>query len=314
MAAVPVLDADLKDFAGGFSSTPKSTGIDVQRLLVRGRGLPGMNPEGLVVARASLPADPKDETRVTANYEGRIGDIPVRADGSLTGKTVAAVLDVTETAPAAFAALAPGKIHLGAPLSAHAEVHGELPVLEPELRAHLGGGEITATGKVTLPEGDRVDMSATAQVNVKDLDVSLAETSAPPSRLTTMIEASIVSSPGGKIAGTYHVENQVGEVGGQVVPAARRARRAHGESVRGTAEVAEVGAPTNVQFSWRRARAARRRTSSISRPRRPSRISTGCRGSGRSRAVAPGCRSRAASISRRRSCRRAPTGTWAGST
>jgi translocation and assembly module TamB len=249
MAAVPVLDADLKDFAGGFISTPKSTGIDVQHLLVRGRGIPGMNPEGLVVARATLPADPKGETRVTANYDGRIGDIPVRADGSLTGKTVVAVVDVPETAPAAFEALKPGQIHLGAPLSAHAEVHGELPVLKPELRAHLGAGEITAAGTVTLPEGDRVDLSATAQVNVKDLDVSLAETSAPPSRLTAMIEASIVSRPGGKITGTYHVENQVGEVSGQVVPAASVRGELTEKSVRGVADIAEIGAPTNVQFS-----------------------------------------------------------------
>lgn len=249
MAAVPVLDADLKDLAAGFTLTPESTGIDVQHLLVRGRGLPGMNPEGLVVARASLPSDPKGDTRVTARYDGRIGDIPVRADGSLTGKTVVAVIDVPETAPAAFAALAPGQIHLGAPLRAHAEVHGDLPVLKPELRAHIGGGEITASGTVTLPEGERVDLSATAQVNVKDLDVSLLETSAPPSRLTTMVEASIVSRPDGKISGTYHVENQVGEVSGQVVPAASVRGELTEKSVRGTAEVAEVGAPTNVQFS-----------------------------------------------------------------
>ena len=249
LAAVPVLDADLKDFAGGFSSTPKSTGIDVQHLRVIGRGLPGMNPEGLVVANASLPSDPKGETQVKASYEGRIGDIPVRADGSMNGKVVVGTVDVPETAPAAFAALAPGQIHLGAPLSAHAEVHGELPVLEPELRAHIGAGEITASGKVTLPEGERVDLSATAVVNVKDLDVSLVETSAPPSRLTTMIEAAIVSRPGGKITGTYHVENQVGEVAGQVVPAASVRGELTEKSVRGSGDVAEVGAPTSVQFT-----------------------------------------------------------------
>jgi len=249
LAAVPVLDADLKDFAGGFTSTPKSTGIDVQYLLVVGRGFPGMNPEGLVVANASLPSDPRDETKVKGSYDGRIGDIPVRADGSLNGKVVVGTVDVPETAPAAFAALAPGQIHLGAPLSAHAEVHGELPILKPELRAHLGAGEITASGTVTLPEGERVDLSATAQVNVKDLDVSLLETSAPPSRLTTLVEAAIVSRPGGKISGTYHVENQVGEVSGQVVPAASVRGELTEKSVRGTAEVAEVGAPTSVQFS-----------------------------------------------------------------
>jgi translocation and assembly module TamB len=210
LAAVPVLDADLNDFAGAFTSTPKSTGIDVQHLFVVGRGLPGMNPEGLVVARASLPSDPGGEAQVKASYEGRIGDIPVRAEGSLTGKVV---------------------VGTG--------------------RAQVGAGEITASGTVTLPEAGRVDLSATAQVHVKDLDVSLLETSAPPSRLTTLIEAAIVAQPGGKITGTYHVENQVGEVGGQVVPAASVRGELTERSVRGTAEVAEVGAPTNVQFFLR---------------------------------------------------------------
>ena len=249
LAAVPVLDVDVKDLAGGFTSTPKTTDIDVLHSQVIGRGLPGMNPDGVVVASASLPADPKDPNKVKGTYEGRLGAIPVRADGSLDGKVVVGTVDVAEAAPEAFAALAPGQIHLGAPLSAHAEVHGTLPVLAPELHARIGAGEITASGTVTLPEADRVDLSATAQVNVKDLDVSLLDTSAPPSRLTTMIEAAIVSRPGGKITGTYHVAHQVGEVAGQVVPAASVRGELTEKSVRGVADVAEVGAPTNIVFS-----------------------------------------------------------------
>ena len=249
LAAVPVLDADLKDFAGGFVSTPKTIGIDVLHLTVRGRGLPGMNPEGEVVGHASLPADAEEGNRINGKYEGLLGAIPVRAEGSLIGNLVTATVDVAETAPAAFEALAPGRIHLGAPLSAHAEVHGVLPVLRPELRATIGAGEITASGTVTLPDGPSPDLSATAVVNVKDLDVSKLDTSAVPSRLTALVEASIVSRPGGKITGTYHIENQVGEVSGQVVPAASVRGDLTEQSVRGTAEVAEIGAPTTAQFS-----------------------------------------------------------------
>ena len=249
LAAVPVIDADLKDLAGVFVSTPKTTGIDVLHLFVRGRGLPGMNPEGEIVGNASFPADAKEGNRISGKYDGLFGAVPVRAEGGLTGKLVNATVDVAETGPAAFAALAPGQIHLGAPLSAHAEVHGELPVLKPELRAKIGSGEITGSGTVTLPDAAGVDLGVVARVNLKDLDVSQLDTRAPPSRLTAQVEASILSRPGGKISGTYLIENQVGEVSGQVVPAASVHGDFAGQSVRGTAEIAEIGAPTTVQFS-----------------------------------------------------------------
>jgi translocation and assembly module TamB len=249
LAAVPVLDADLIDLAGGFASTPKAIGIDVLHLVVRGRGLSGMNPEGEVIGHASLPTDTKEGNRVTGTYVGLVGAIPVRAEGSLIGNLVAATVDVAETAPEAFAALAPGQIHLGAPLSAHAEVHGELPVLKPELRATLGASAITASGTVTLPGEGRPELSASALLNVKDLDVSQVDTSAPPSRLTALVAADIVSRPGGKITGTYRIENQVGEVSGQVVPAATVSGDLTDHSVAGTAVIAELGAPTTVSFS-----------------------------------------------------------------
>jgi translocation and assembly module TamB len=249
LAAVPVLDADVDDLAGSFLTTPKTTGIDVLHAAIHGRGMAGMDPAGAVVGHASFPADAKEGNRINAKYEGLIGAVPVTAEGSLIDRLVSATVDVAETSPAAIAALAPGHIHLGAPVSAHAEVHGELPVLRPELRAKVGSSDITASGSVTLPGEGRPDLSATAQVNVKDLDVSQLDTSAPPSRLTALVEASIVSRPGGKITGTYHVENQIGEVSGQVVPAASVRGDLTERSVMGTAQIAEVGAPTNVQFT-----------------------------------------------------------------
>ena len=251
LAVMPVIDADLKDLAGGLASTPAGTALDVRHLVVVGRGLPGMSPAGLVVASAFLPSNEAGELRVNARYDGRLGDIPVRADGSLTGKVVAGSVDVPETDPAAFAALAPGRLHLGAPLRARATVHGDLPVLEADLRAHVGAGGLTASATVTLPEGDRSELRASARVNADSLDVSLLETRAPPSKLTTLLEASIVSYPGGKLTGTYRVESQVGELGGQVVPAIAARGELTEDSIRGTAEIAEIGAPTDVRFALR---------------------------------------------------------------
>ena len=249
LAAVPMIDADLKDLAGSFVSTPKTTGIDVLHLFVRGRGLPGMNPEGEVVGSAEFPTDAKEGNRITGKYDGLLGAVPVRAEGSMLGKIVNGTVDIAETSPAAIAALSPGQIHLGAPLSAHAEVHGELPVLKPELRAKIGAGEITGSGTVTLPDETGVDLTASALLNVKDLDASLLDTRAPPSRLTAQVEASILSRPGGKITGTYRIENQVGEVAGQVVPALSARGDFTPRTVSGTAEIAEIGAPTTVRFT-----------------------------------------------------------------
>jgi translocation and assembly module TamB len=254
MAAVPLLDGDLKDVAAAFVSTPETTDIDVDHLFAIGRGLPAMNPHGTVEARASLPADPKDPTRVSARYEGLVGDIAVRADGSLTGKQVIAVLDVPETTPDAIARLAPDQIHLGDNVSAHAEVHGELPVLKPALHAWIGHGEITAAGTVTLPdetrpEETRKDLLASARVNVRDLDVSLVQEGAPESRLTAALDAAVVSRPGGKLTGTFLLDNQVGEVAGQVVPEARVQGEFTERSVAGAAQIAERGAPTSLWFT-----------------------------------------------------------------
>lgn len=249
LASAPIIDADLKELAAAYASTPKTTEIEVERLFVRGRGLIGINPEGDVKAHAALPADGKDDRRVSAHYEGRIGAIPVRADGSLDGKKVAGVVDVPETAPAAFMALAPDKIHLGAPVRAHAEVHGELPVLKPELRARIGEGDIIASGTVSLPDDTRADLLASANLILKDVDVSLLQAGAPRSRLTAALDASVVSRPGGKVSGTFHLENQVGEVSGQIVPEVSARGEFTEQSARGSAQIAERGAPTTVQFS-----------------------------------------------------------------
>ncbi len=238
LPAAPVIDADLDDLSGSFSKAPDATDLAVDHLLVRARGMPGMNPDGTLSARARLPAQGGGARHVEARYTGSVGEVPVHAVASLEGDDVAADVDVVEAQPAAIAALARGKVHLGAPVSAHAEVHGRLPVLRPELRATIGAGAVTALGTVTLPDGPRGTLAADAQVRLQDLDASAIERGAARSRLSAVIDASMVAPSGGELAGSFDVETQAGEVGGQTLPPAR----AHGSftkhSARGTATIA----------------------------------------------------------------------------
>jgi hypothetical protein len=86
-------------------------------------------------------------------------------------------------------------------------------------------------------------------VNVKDIDASALAEGAPPSRLTARLEASVVSRPAGKLAGSFDLDSREGEVSRQLVPAARVRGTFTERSARGSAQIAERGAPTTVSFS-----------------------------------------------------------------
>lgn len=247
-ASVPLVDADLEGLLASFGSTPDATEIGVEHVRVRGRGLPGLNPEGVVAGRASLPSEPEGDARVSAQFEGRVGEIPVVANGVLDGRDVDVAADVPEASPGAIEAIAPG-IALGAPVSGHAEVHGRLPVLFPEVRARIGPSEIAAEGAVTLPEEGRPEILAAVKARVSDLDVSLLQRGSPGSNLTAAVDASAVSLPGGAWIGALQLRNEAGEWAGQGVPAAIARGDFTERSVRGAAWIAERGAPTSVLFS-----------------------------------------------------------------
>lgn len=249
MAVVPLIDADLEDLVGAFETTPETMDIEVRHARLRGRGLPGMNPDGTLVGRLSLPSDARESNQAAVHYQGWIGGIPVLAEGTLRGRAVAAVVDVAESTPDAISELTGGRFRPGAAVSGQAVVQGELPVLMPSLRLRIGDGDVTASGTVTLPEGDRRDLFAAVKADVERLDLQAVVAGAPASRLTTSVEASIVSSPGGKVAGVVHAVNEVGEVDGQVVPAFVLDAAITERSARGLLQIAERGAPTAVWFS-----------------------------------------------------------------
>ena len=248
-AAIPVVDVEVDDVWGGFTTTPTLTEVDLRKSRVHGRGIEGLDPDGRLAAHGRF--DGSDDGRdLSANYDGRLGEIPVRAEVSLQGKTLAAMVDVPETNPEAFIATAPSRIRVRAPVTAHAEVRGTLPVLRPVLDLRIGGGTISVMGIVTLPEGVRTEINGSVRVHVQQLDVGLIDERAPSSTLTAEIDATVAASAGGRVSGTFGLENHVGRVGAQVVPAAHVNGVFTERSVRGQATIAEVGAPTKATFSF----------------------------------------------------------------
>jgi translocation and assembly module TamB len=108
---------------------------------------------------------------------------------------------------------------------------------------------VNADGTVRLPEGARTTFAADAEVRVEDLDASVVVRGAPRSRLSAVIDASVVARSDGGVEGRFDVQTRVGEVGGRVVPAAHARGVFTERSVRGAARIAEPGAPTRVELS-----------------------------------------------------------------
>ncbi|HVY46900.1 MAG TPA: hypothetical protein VHB21_13525, partial [Minicystis sp.] len=249
-ASAPYVDADVDQLAGALATSPRETRIDLDRALLKTRGLEGKNPDGAVRAHATLPADGAEPTVASAAFDGHVGAVAVHARAAIDGRRVDAVLDVPEAAAADVRALAPGIVTVSAPVSLHAEAHGALPLLTPELTARVGAGTVHATGEVRLPDAGHPATEISALIATKDVDARAIAEGAPATRVTASLDAHVVLR-GGHAAGDYRLDVEPGEAAGQAIPAAALAGSFTDRSISGSGHVAEPGAPTDLRFSAR---------------------------------------------------------------
>ncbi len=157
----PRVDADVDDLVASLATDPKATRIDVQSATIHARGLDGRNPDGVLRAKVSTPgdADPKGELAAAGRFDGKVGAVVVSLEGMKNGKKVDAVVDVPKTDAASIRALAPEVVTVAVPVALHAEVHGELPRLEPTVHVAAGDATVEVTGAVVVPrrQGHRHD-------------------------------------------------------------------------------------------------------------------------------------------------------------
>jgi translocation and assembly module TamB len=199
---------------------PRRVSVSVSSLEVELLRVRGILPEPLqahVVASAEFPA--RGDRTFVAAMVGVAGSVPLAANVSLRGDHVDARVDVPRADPDAIRGLAPG-VALAEPVVAHAEAHGDLPVLRPSLHVCAGGGDVAVAGTVTLRSVPTVSLRFSA----RGIDPSRVIVGAPVARLdgdgemTARLGSSIVDAR--LKARVEGVRTQVGSVQRAVVEGA----------------------------------------------------------------------------------------------
>lgn len=188
--------------------------------------------------------------RLTAGFDGRVGELEVHTRAAMDGNHVSAQTEVPRATAEAIAALIPGKpaIPLRVPIALTAEADGDLPEIRIDAKvAFEGGGALDTRCALTVAAPLRLDAGFT--VDGVDPRVVLAVPSATPLRAKGRVRLEL----GSETAIEASVDTEPLEIAGQVVPSVEaHAALAHGEWSGGVS-VDELGAPTTGSFSFDRA-------------------------------------------------------------
>ncbi|MDB4997656.1 MAG: hypothetical protein JWM74_5088, partial [Myxococcaceae bacterium] len=229
---------------------PKQTTIDVEKLAVLTRGMPsGANPRGDVEGQLALPSKTGKDMGAELHFVGDVGGIPAAADATMDGPKVDAVVDVRATAAEKVRALV-REAPVYEAVSAHAEVHGELPNLGAKAHVQVGKGNVDVNGKIALAHDGQKDTQVDADITAKDIDVHAFAPTAPASSLGAVSKVKLVAKEDGTIVGEFSLALAPGKIGVNIVPAAQLAgdfaNTKAGPRVRAKGHVAESGAPTDL--------------------------------------------------------------------
>jgi translocation and assembly module TamB len=253
LAGAPPVDADVDHLEGALLVARDVTDIDVHRLTMGTRALPmGANLNGEVLARLSIPSATDADTDLSASFLGGIGGIPTTAKATMAGKRLDAVIDAPEvTTERVHALMATAPVYQ--PVSAHAEVHGELTDLHATGLVGVGRGRVDLDGHASV--GD--DTTASLRIEATNIDVRAFVASGAHSSVGAVVDIHARKPKVGAVTGSFVVDVPVGRFGDQVVPhavlrgdASWNADAAHGP-IGGVghlaAKVDEKGAPTTIE-------------------------------------------------------------------
>lgn len=251
-AGSPPLDVDVDDVGVGVRIAPGSMALDVEHAHVVARGLPpGVTTRGTLDAAFAQPAPHGGDRYATLTWRGALGELAVNADAAYDGGRVDAVVDVPAAKPECVRGLW-AECPFGEATSAHAEVHGALPLVGVTARAAVGRGVVTATGWASVADEKRAGVRVTAE----HVDARALAPAAPETDVSAAADVGVLATADGAARALVALELDAGTVGGAPVPAATvaaiAARDAAG-SLRADADVAvhEPGAPATVALHLR---------------------------------------------------------------
>jgi translocation and assembly module TamB len=254
MSGVPVIDADLDELAASFGMTPDTTSVEVRRLRLATRGLPGLAlPNGAhadagaqIEAHLVLPAD-VDKMSGGVVLVGSVGGVDLNVHGAIDGKKVDGVVDVPKVEPEALARIL-GSSPIRKVATAHIEAHGTLPLIQPRVHVTLGDGTVDVGGDVTVPSDGAPDTVAKVTLAARDLDVRDVMATSPASKLGMDVSLDARLGAAGDYSGSYDVHVLPGSFGPQPTPDARITGTLAPTSIKGSGHIAIPGVPTDLRF------------------------------------------------------------------
>jgi translocation and assembly module TamB len=250
------VDAEVDEFSGSMSSTPKRLAFDVDKLRVQTRSAPGhADPHLGIEAHYAKPASSGEDQSILAKIKGDIGGIPTTIDASMMGQEIKAVVDVPPFSADKVQAMSPGApVHQDASL--HIEAHGHLPDLEGVAHATLGAGRVDVHVRASLDKTTTVH----AVVDASQIDARAFSPTSPPSALGANLVVDVKGTDT-TTTGHYAFDIPGGSFAHQVVPHAHLEGdlAAPGKSspagqmttLSGSGHIDEQGAPVDLSFKAR---------------------------------------------------------------
>jgi translocation and assembly module TamB len=243
-AAGVVIDADVAGLEGDLAVDSKKWAVGLKRATVAARGLPEKaDPAGKVsgTIEGQLEGDAPPDCR--AHFNGRAAGVPLDTDVAFTGGNLEAHVDAPDVDPRLLERFVPG-IALRDRARLSARIRGRPPALQFGVEVGAGDAVVRADGKYT---GARV----TGTVVASRVDLSRMLPGTPKTELGATVDVD-ATFPQGGLDGTYDAKVHGARVDGELVPNVDVDGRATVKgttwSARGSADVAESGAPTHVLY------------------------------------------------------------------
>jgi translocation and assembly module TamB len=243
----PRLDADLDDADGSLHVEPDRIHVDVAHTRWVVRGLAGgPDARGDAEGHLTLPSDEGHDLGLHVIARGAVGAVAAQVDAAYDGGQVDAVVEVPVAKPDEVRSLLPSW-PVTAPLSVHAEAHGELPTLAARVHATAASSTLDVDGPVTVVPA----LGASLHVNLQRIDAHAIDPQAPATDLTARGEVSVATKPAGALEARAELEIDAGKVARVRTPSiavTAEATQAPDGAIHGSAKawIHQPGAPTVV--------------------------------------------------------------------
>ena len=215
LGSSPVLDGELTQMVAALSQSPEAGfSLNLRGVELVTRGLPGgVQPRGRVTGLLVAPADARSPLRLEGKLSGSAASSPLALEASWVGDALRARVDLPRL-PASFVNAQVPALRLDGDVALHAELSGDLPLLDVSAALDAAGGHVQARGYAAVAEG--LELAATLEASGVDAARILPD--APASELDLRLEAFAFEQGDGDFVVAHRLDVSAGRIAGNTTP------------------------------------------------------------------------------------------------